>query len=38
MEVVFLVLGVFIVISAVLMLFKYFSMKEDKGFPYSRNR
>ena len=38
MEAVIMVLGVFIIISAVLVILKHFQRKDEKGFPYSRNR
>jgi hypothetical protein len=38
MEAVILVLCVFIFISLMLMFLKYFQGKDDKGFPYSRDR
>jgi hypothetical protein len=38
MEVVILVLGVFIIISAVLMYLKKLQREDEKGFPYSRKK
>jgi hypothetical protein len=38
MEIVFLVLGVFVFIWAVLMFFNRLNKKNGKGFPYSRDR
>jgi len=38
MEVVIFVLAVFIIASAIPMFINYYAGRDDKGFPYSRNK